>query len=190
MHWRASTKRTAAAWHTPAVSKKSSMIMQGLNRMIIRTMDAIDAALDWPINLIVRHFEKRLFELAMTVIMLGEALLLILSPASLAASSFHFMLETMSLTTCILLFSTLGVARIVALALNGHWLPYGAYVRAVGAVFGALMWGQMAAALLEWGAHTMKPVSPGIPVYITLALFEIISMYRALIGTRGAGTNY
>jgi len=155
--------------------------------MFTRMMDAIDTALDWPINLIVRHFEKRLFELAMTTIMLGEAILLILSPGSLAASSFHFMSETMPLAACIVLFALFGIARIVALALNGHWLPYGAYVRAGGAVVGALMWGQMAAALLEWGQQTMKPVSPGIPVYVTLALFEIISMYRALIGAQAVG---
>lgn len=154
--------------------------------MLTKTLNGLEAIVGYPTDLIVRHFERRMFELAMTVTMIGEALLLTFSPTSIEASSFRFMLQAMNAPMCVILFASLGLARIVALGLNGHWHPYGAYIRAGGAVVGAFMWGQMCAALLEHGAAVGAPISPGVPIYTTIALFEIISMYRALIGAKKA----
>lgn len=151
-------------------------------------MERFEDFLGWPIDLVIRHFEKRLFELAMTVAMIGEGLLLLLSPRSIEASSMKYLLDAVPLWLCIILFMWLGGARIVALALNGHWMPYGAYVRAIGAATGAVMWAQMGASLLTNNMAKDDPVSPGIPIYVALALFELVSMYYALVGAKFRGS--
>lgn len=151
------------------------MIMQKL-------ADALNEVFDWPLRMVVTHFQKRKFELAMTLIMLGEALLLFFSPGSIEASAFRFITDTLSSQAILVIFTVLGVSRIIALALNGNWMPWGAYVRAFGAFCGALMWAQMDAALFTLPTNTGSPLSPGIPVYTVLAMFELISMYEALLG--------
>jgi hypothetical protein len=153
--------------------------------MPMRLIKALETAMDWPVNAIVRHFEKRLYEMSMAIIMIGVGTLLFFSPTSLEASSMKYLLDVMSVWTCATVFNVFGAARIVALALNGHWMPGGAYVRAGGAAVGALMWGQWAAALFELHLKTGSPISPGVPVYAILAFFEAISYFRALNGVVG-----
>lgn len=153
--------------------------------MTMRQIKAFEYAMNWPFNAIVRHFEKRLYEMSMAIIMIGVGTLLFFSPHSLEASSMKYLLEVMSVWTCSTVFNVFGVARIVALALNGHWMPGGAYVRAGGAAVGALIWGQWAAALFELHLKTGSPISPGVPVYAILAFFEAISYFRALNGVVG-----
>lgn len=155
--------------------------------MPMRLIRATGSAMDWPINAIVRHLEKRLYELSMSIIMISVGVLLFFSPASLEASSMKYLLDVMSVWTCATIFIVFGLARIVALALNGHWMPGGAYVRASGAAVGALIWGQWAAALFELHLKTGSPISPGVPVYAILAFFEAISYFRALNGVVGNG---
>lgn len=150
-------------------------------------LNAVRYVLEWPLAFIVVHFEKRLFEFCMATIALCEAVLLFLSPQSIAASSFRYMLEAMSANTIFLTFLAIGVARLIALGLNGHWMPWGALVRCLGALAGAVMWAQWVAALLVLNIKLGLPISPGVPVYAVLAIFEIVSMYRAGIG---AVTNY
>ena len=139
-----------------------------------------EQALEWPIKAIVTHFENRLFELAMTVAMLGIAIWVMIWPASIEAGSFRYLLEVISPATVVALYALLGVARFAALIANGHWQIYGPLVRAIGALLAAFVWAQMSAALFLWGEVTGKPPSIGIPVFGTLALFELISMYRAM----------
>jgi len=155
--------------------------------MPTRLIRAASFAMDWPINAIVRHFEKRLYEMSMAVIMIGVGALLFLSPRSLEASSMKYLLDVMSVWTCSTIFAVFGLARLIALGLNGHWMPRGAYVRALGAAVGAVVWGQWAAALFELHLRTGIPISPGVPVYAVLAFFEAISYFRALNGVVGNG---
>ena len=154
--------------------------------MPTRVLDKIEAALDWPADMIIRHFERRQFELAMAVIMIGVGLLLFFSPRSLEASSMKYLLEVMSVSTCSTVFFMAGIARIVALALNGNWMPGGAYVRACGAAVGAVMWSQWGAALYQLHL-TGAPISPGVIVYSGLAFFEVISFSRSLRGAVNGG---
>jgi hypothetical protein len=147
----------------------------------MRFLFKIEAALDWPADVIIRHFERRLFELAMAVIMIGVGLFLLLSPASLGASELRFFLDIMSASTCSTLFFVAGIARIVALALNGNWMPGGAYTRATGAAVGAVLWSQWGAAIYQ--LHLIgAPLSPDFIIYSGLAFFEVISFSRALRG--------
>jgi hypothetical protein len=147
----------------------------------MRFLSDLDAVLDLSVDKIIRHLEHRLFELAMAVTMIGVGLFLMLSPGSVASSELHYLLDVMSVETCSTLFFVAGIARIVALALNGNWMPGGAYTRAAGAAIGALLWGQWGAALYQLHLRG-TPISPDLIIYSGLALFEVVSARRALRG--------
>lgn len=187
MHWRRSTRPPSKTGGEPP-AKSGSPSATPTRSVMRRAWDCFEDFLGWPIDLLLRHFEKRLFELAMTVAMMGEGLLLLMSPRSVESSAFRFIINVMPMWLCIVIFIGLGGARVVALILNGHWMPSGAYVRAIGAVAGAVMWGQMCASLWTFNMVADTPVSPGIPIYATLTLFEIVSMYFALVGARAYGS--
>lgn len=144
----------------------------------------IDYVIEWPIRAIVTHFENRLFELSMVVAMFGIAAWVVAWPGSIEAGSFKFLLRVFSPDAIIGGYALLAIARFAALIANGHWPFYGPLIRALGALFAAFVWAQMAAALFLWSDVTGRPPSIGIPVYGTLALFELVSMYRAM--ARGA----
>lgn len=146
----------------------------------------IDLVFDRPIDALVRHFENRLFELAMASCFLAGAIVLTFSPSSVKAGGLSY-LSGINVTALTAIFYLTGLSRIIALALNGHW-KYGAYVRACGAVVGAFMWGGVILpSLVVFGMATGNlPFSVG--TYAVLAFFEIVSMYRALAGAkRGSG---
>jgi hypothetical protein len=161
-----------------AVKAKSSTVTR------TRISRAINAwgSLGIPIELVFRHFEKRRLDLAMSVAMLGESTLLMFSPASVSAGAFGFMPHRPDIF--IMFFLIFGALRIVALGLNGHWMPYGSYARAIGAGVGAFLWAVMAAALWVYGRVEGHELPPGFPVFATLSLFEVVSIYSALIGAR------
>ena len=139
-----------------------------------------------PIDMVVRHFENRLLELAMAVIFFGSSILLVFSPASARAGGLIYLSATFNVWTLTVIFFMVGVSRIVALGLNGHWMPQGAYVRAAGCGVGAIMWLQVDAALITFGARDgTLPFST--VTYGVLAVFEAISMYRALLGAKRDG---
>lgn len=136
-----------------------------------------------PIDLVVSHFENRLFELAMAVIFFGSSLMLLFSPGSAQAGGLVYLFATFNIWTLIAIFFIVGISRIVALGLNGHWLPYGAYVRAAGCAVGAIMWLQVVAALVLFGSRENALPFETV-TYGVLAVFEAISMYRALLGAK------
>lgn len=140
--------------------------------------------LGYPVELIVRHFERRLFELAVSTIMIGEGTLLFLSPKSLTAGAFRFLTDWLQPESCVLLFLMAGFMRLIALGLNGHWMPYGGWIRVVGATLGAVMWTQMGLALWLYSKRLGVPLPPGFPIFLVLAQFEIVSIYRALHGIK------
>jgi hypothetical protein len=132
--------------------------------------------------ILVIHLEKRLFEFAMTCIMLGEGIFLYFNAASIRESAFRYTLDMLSEATFMYLFFLFGLARLIAIILNGHWMPWGAIFRMGGAFIGALIWAQWCAALLVLKSKTGLPPSPGVVTYCVLALFEVVSMYRAYLG--------
>jgi hypothetical protein len=149
----------------------------------MRFLTKVEAALDWPADVILRHFERRQFELAMAVTMIGVGLLLFFSPQSFQATA----VSLVSASTCSTLFFIWGICRIVALALNGNWMPGGAYMRACGAAVGAVVWSQWATALHQLHRTTAEPISPDVVVYGILAFFEVVSFSRSLRGAMSCG---
>ena len=127
------------------------------------------------------HFESRLFELASTSMMLGLALLIGLWPEAIGASAFRYMLQALSPTWLGGGFFVAGAVGLAALVANGYWPFCGPILRAARALAGALIWFQMCIALLMLIPNAGTPPSPGIPVYLVLTIFELFSMYRALV---------
>lgn len=122
---------------------------------------------------------SRLFEWVAACSMLGIAVTLAASPATIQRGSFRYMLDA-GLTPSLLgpFFALVGVLRIIALYANGEWKPWGPRCRAAGALLGALIWGQMALALAQLTKDT-STISLGIPVYFCIILGELFSCYRA-----------
>lgn len=127
-----------------------------------------------------RHFESRLFEVAMACAMLGLGAHLLMFPTALGASAFRFMTEAFSEGLVTSAFIMFGALRMGALWANGKWPIAGPWLRAGGCAVGALLWAQMDLALIALIPKVGTPPSPGIPVYFVLTLFEIVSIYRAL----------
>lgn len=122
---------------------------------------------------------NRLFEWVMTMALLFLGLLVIQWPDTMASSAFRFILLVVGPIHLGILYLAIGGLRIVALIANGRW-SHGPKARAVGALAGALIWGQMDFALILLIPHVGSPPSPGIPVYFCLVIGELISVYRAL----------
>lgn len=139
----------------------------------------------WPIEMLAQHFEKRFSELVGAVASLGMGLLLLLSPFSLEHSAYWYIVNYgVGSAACVIAFLLIGIARIIALALNGHWMPGGGYTRAVFAGVGAAMWAQLSGALWFDGMRPEHFLSPSFPILVTLTLAEVVSFYRALVGVR------
>lgn len=151
-----------------------------MNAATMRLFGNIERAVEWPVKAIILHFENRLFELATTLMMLGIGVFVLMWPRSIEAGSFRYLLTVISAQAIVGIYVVIGIARIAALIANGHWQFYGPIIRAGGALVGAVVWAQMAAALVMLLQFSGSPPSIGIPVYSTLAFFELISMYRAL----------
>lgn len=122
---------------------------------------------------------NRLFEWVMTVAMIGVAVIMIVSPRSIEVGAFRYTLVLLgSPLLMTVFFALVGGFRAFALWGNGK-LKHGPRLRAAGAVLGALMWAQMALALVFLTGDT-GTLSVGIPVYAALSGGEIISCYRAM----------
>lgn len=80
-------------------------------------------------------------------------------------------------------FTAVGLARLVALFINGRW-PRTPHVRMIGAIFGALSWGQVAWLLYESSAMNNAPTPTGPAVYALLAAFEVFAINRAAFDAR------
>lgn len=127
---------------------------------------------------------NRVFEWVMTAAMLCIALTLFLSPRSIEASSFRLMLAAgYTQFAAAFFFLIAGGLRICALFANGTLPVYGPLVRAIGALAGAVIWGQMGIALLGMSPIT-GTISAGVPVYFALVGGELYSCFRAVTDGR------
>jgi hypothetical protein len=104
--------------------------------------------------------------------------------AGIATTSFRRMLETGITQQHVHIFVLLvGPMRVAALVANGEWPRYGPAARALGALLGAVFWGQLATALVGFGQFS-GAVTMGVYVYIGLACGELLSVHRALADAR------
>ena len=124
--------------------------------------------------------EGRIFEFASSFILLGLAFHLQIWPNSVSAGSFHELVHYINPSLLGVFFGLFGALRLSALIANGTWYVIGPWLRAIGALAAAMMFGNMVGSLYQYDLLMSLPPSPEIPVYSVLALFELISMYRAL----------
>ena len=134
----------------------------------------------WSLPAILRHFENRISEVAAALIMIGIAVLIAVAPAAADAHSFDLIGVAIVDEWLAPAFLSVGLVRIAALIANGNWPLYGPWMRASGALVGALIWSQMCLSLV-----LLALPSPGIPIYAVLTASELISIYRALAGHHG-----
>ncbi len=130
------------------------------------------------------YCRNRLFELVMTLAMLGMAFEIAIWPNAVGASSFRLMLLVISPLNIGMFFTVFGLLRITALIANGSWPDHGPRLRAMGAGAAALMWGQMCVALVMLIPQNNGIPSPGIALYFFLTIGELVSSYRAVSDAR------
>lgn len=124
--------------------------------------------------------QDRMFEWAMAFILVGLGVHLAIWPQAIVSSAFRYLYFIVGADSLGMFYLVVGLARIAALITNGHSRIYGPIVRMVGAAWGAAIWLQMDVSLIKLITEQEQSVpSPGIPVYFILAVFEILSVYRA-----------
>lgn len=152
--------------------------------MVASAMHRFEEAIGWPIDTFIKHFERRLLETAMATGQIAIGILLLLSPESVGTSGMRYLVNYIDPALVTMTFLLVGFARMVALILNGHWMPGGAYTRAVGAAAGALLWTIWATSFFQIKIVEGVPLAPLVALLGVLALFEVVSMYRALLGAK------
>lgn len=130
------------------------------------------------------YVDGRLFEWVITTAMLWLALSTVISPDSLRASAFQWLVQVMPTLFVEIFLFLIGWTRLIGLLLNGHQFRgtrIGPVIRAVTAVMCAVMWVQFALALVELSAR-QGYMSPGIPFWSMFVIGEIYVAYRAVAG--------
>ncbi|CAO4177188.1 hypothetical protein [Methylorubrum extorquens] len=129
----------------------------------------------------------RLFEWCMATMMVLIAFTLAMPGDTMERNALKPIAEMgFSEANMALIFGCAGSVRVMALFLNGYINnvrvgPKGAYARAVGAGTGCLIMGQFAMALIYDAFTVAHAPSFVIPVFGTLAGFEAISVYIAVL---------
>lgn len=126
-----------------------------------------------------KHCSNRQLEWTTTAGMLFVGMGVLIFPGALERGPFRLMGEVGFTSHSVgAVMIALAAVRGAALYANGRWQPYGAWMRAGGALFAALMWFQMLIAL--WGLFKATAVWPvSLPLYIALTASELFSCYRA-----------
>ena len=121
----------------------------------------------------------RLFEWMTSLMMIGIAIIVAVSPSAIHSGGFALM-ANVGLTAPVIgiLFMAAGLGRMAALYANGHWPVIGPRIRAACAAGGAVVWGQMLLALVKWSEQSGY-ISIGVSVYLFLIVGEVISCHRA-----------
>lgn len=126
---------------------------------------------------------RRLFEWVMTLVLLGYGIEMFFYPDLINSSLFTAILSLVAAEHLTVLFLIVGFVRLSALIANGTWPVAGPILRFGGALMGAIIWLEMGIALVhQYSTGSVKPVS--IPVFIPLAIGEMISSYRAAADAR------
>lgn len=126
---------------------------------------------------LLRHFNNRISEVSHAMIMIGIGLQIITAPHSefMALDLLTRWAPDISISS---LFIGVGTIRMAALIANGNWPQYGPWMRAIGALIGALIWSQMFLSLLFVSPDDLT--SLGAPVFFVFTTVEFLSIYRAL----------
>lgn len=129
------------------------------------------------------YLDGRLFEWVMGLGMVMLAIQIFIWPHTLQASAFRWAVKYTSQEAVGVLLFVAGWFRIWALIANGQSLVIGPWLRAIGALCGAVCWFQFGTALIVLSVQQNFP-SPGIPFWYTFVLAELWVTYRAVLDVR------
>lgn len=99
-------------------------------------------------------------------------------PRAIGESAFHYLIDIVGPTMLAFLYLVVGSSRFFALVANGRWPIWGPRARGAGAIVGAVVWLSMSVALIRYHIPGTPP-SPGIPMFFTLFLGELVATYMA-----------
>lgn len=134
----------------------------------------------------------RLIEWYSAIVMMAWSITLAMPPDTLANPRFSaFARYGVTEEWWAAIFGIAGGARLAALYINGKW-PHGPQVRMIGSIFGAVSWAQISWMLIEPEIARTKGdfivavgmAGPAFLTYLTLAIFELMSVYRAAFDAR------
>jgi hypothetical protein len=129
-------------------------------------------------------FHDRGLEWFSAVIMLGWGLTLVLPGDTLSGPQYAaFGRFGITEDMWALAFGAVGLARLVALYINGRW-PRSPYVRMVGSLFGAVSWAQVAYLITESTYFATGIAATGTWIYSALAIADLLGIARAAFDAR------
>lgn len=152
---------------------------------MIRTREALERARQQGfLTRVLLFLNDRALEWFSALVMLGWGVTLILPGDTLAGpqysafSRFGFTEEFWAWA-----FSTVGIARLVALYINGKW-PKSPHIRMMGSLFGAVSWAQVSYLLTQSSWMVTGVPTTGTVVYGLLALADLLGIARAAFDAR------
>ena len=117
-------------------------------------------------------FRERMPEWVQAVGMILWGILTLSTPGLFQAQEFyHPLLLLFSQWNWGLIATVIGFIRLVFLVINGSWRP-SAHIRAIGCVFGSLLWGSLliSALSLSW-------LTSGLALYVMLLALDLFSLW-------------
>lgn len=124
----------------------------------------------------------------------GLFLEMFFSPDLASSSAFQYMWGGHHPYWLAVVFLLTSYLRALVLILNGRSYYYGPYLRALGALTGAVLWSLLAISLIRIIMDQSYPTQPiSVPVYVCLVLAELFTVYRAagdVRGTRSGGSRH
>ena len=127
---------------------------------------------------LLRHFHNRISEVSNALIMIGLGLQIMVAPQVSDYRALDLLSGIVPAGSIAMLFIVVGTVRMAALIANGHWPEYGPWLRAIGALVGALVWSQMFLSLIVVPPDELTSLNA--PVYLVFTGIELVSIYRAL----------
>jgi hypothetical protein len=137
---------------------------------------------------LLQHFNNRVSEVGHALIMVGIGLQIMAAPPVSNYRALDLLAGFVSAGSIALFFISVGAVRMAALIANGRWPSYGPWLRAIGALVGALIWSQMFLGLIAVPSDNLTSLNA--PAYLVFTAIELISIYRALAMRDGHGRGH
>ncbi|WP_438278062.1 hypothetical protein [Nitrobacter sp.] len=134
---------------------------------------------------LLQHFNNRVSEVGHALIMVGIGLQIMAAPPVSNYRALDLLSGFVSAGSIALFFISVGAVRMAALIANGRWPSYGPWLRAIGALVGALIWSQMFLGLIAVPSDNLTSLNA--PAYLIFTAIELVSIYRALAMRGGDG---
>lgn len=128
------------------------------------------------------HSVNRLIEWFFASVLVGNAIITALTFGHVQDGALKYL--NLGDATIVLFFGAFGLMRMFALHANGRWPTFGPWLRAIGSLFGALVWGNLLFALLAIYYQTGTLFRAAIVTYVCATMFELLSCHRAANDSR------